>query len=110
MDFRGKQPKIMCERIELGNISMPDTMSVTAKDVMIVDLSGEAVILNMDNWVYYGLNGMGYKVWNLIQEPKRIDEIKSMILGEYDVDSEICEQDLLAFICAMENEGLVETK
>ena len=94
----------------MGNISMPDTMSVRAKDVMIVDLSGEAVILNMDNWVYYGLNGLGYRVWNLIQEPKRIDEIKSMILGEYDVDSEVCEQDLLAFICDMAGEGLVETK
>ena len=94
----------------MGNISMPDTMSVTAKDVMIVDLSGEAVILNMENWVYYGLNGIGYKVWNLIQEPRRIDEIRNMIMGEFDVDSEICEQDLLAFICAMENEGLVETK
>ena len=94
----------------MGKISMPDTMSVTAKDVMIVDLSGEAVILNMDNWVYYGLNGMGYRVWNLIQEPIRIDEITSAILDEYDVDSEVCGQDILAFICDMENEGLVETK
>ena len=89
---------------------MTDTMSVAAKDVMIVDLSGEAVILNMDNWVYYGLNGLGYRVWNLIQEPKRIDEIRSTILGEYDVDSEVCKQDLLAFICDMATEGLVETK
>ena len=94
----------------MGNISMPDTMSVMAKDVMIVDLSGEAVILNMDNWVYYGLNGMGYRVWNLIQEPMRIDEIRSTILGEYDVDFDVCEQDLLAFICDMTNEGLVDTK
>ncbi len=89
---------------------MPDTMTVTANDVMIVDLSGEAVILNTDNWVYYGLNGMGNRVWNLIQEPKRIDEIKRMILCEYDVDSEVCEQDLLAFIRDMANQGLVETK
>ena len=58
---------------------MPGTISVMAKDVMIVDLSGEAVILNTDNWIYYGLNGMGYRVWNLIQEPKRIDEIRSLI-------------------------------
>ena len=94
----------------MGNISMPDTMCVTAKDVMLVDLSGEAVILNMDNWVYYGLNGVGYRFWNLIQETKRIDELKRTILGEYDVDSEVCERDLLAFICAMANEGLVVTK
>ncbi len=94
----------------MGNISMPDTMSVKAKDVMIVDLSDEAVILNTDNWVYYGLNGMGYRIWNLIQEPKRIDEIKSMILGEYDVDSAVCEQDLLTFIRNMADQGLVETK
>ena len=94
----------------MGNISMPDTTSVTAKDVTIVDLSGEAVILNADNGVYYGLNDMGYRIWNLIKEPKRIDEIKSMILGEYDVKSEVCEQDLLEFISAMATEGLVETK
>ncbi len=89
---------------------MPDTMSITAKDVTIVDLSGEAVILNTDNGVYYGLNDMGYRIWNLSQEPKRIDEIRSMILGEYDVESKVCEQDLLEFIGAMANEGLVETK
>ena len=89
---------------------MPDTMSVTAKDVMIVDLSGEAVILNMDNWVYYDFNGMGYRIWNLIQQPIRLDEIRSTILGEYDVESEVCEKDLLAFICDMANEGLVEMK
>jgi hypothetical protein len=89
---------------------MPDAMSVTAKDVMIVDLSGEAVILNKENWVYYGLNGMGYRVWNLIQEPKRIEEINNILLREYDVDSEVCEKDLRAFICEMESQGLVETK
>ena len=93
----------------MGNISMPDTMSVKAKDVMIVDLSDEAVILNTDNWVYYGLNGMGYGIWNMIQEPKRIDELKSMITREYDVESEVCEQDLFAFIREMESQGLVET-
>ena len=89
---------------------MPDTMSVKAKDVMIVDLSGEAVILNTDNWVYYGLNGMGHGIWNMIQEPKRIDELKSKILCEYDVDSEVFEQDLFEFIREMEIQGLVETK
>ncbi len=93
----------------MGNTSMPDTMSVKAKDVMIVDLSDEAVILNTDNWVYYGLNGMGYGIWNMIQEPKRIDELKSMIIREYDVESEVCEQDLFAFIREMESQGLVET-
>ena len=93
----------------MGNTSMPDTMSVKAKDVMIVDLSDEAVILNTDNWVYYGLNGMGYGIWNMIQEPKRIDELKSMITREYDVESEVCKQDLFAFIREMESQGLVET-
>ena len=93
----------------MGNTSMPGTMSVKAKDVMIVDLADEAVILNTDNWIYYGLNGMAYRIWNMIQEPKGIDELKSMILHDYDVDSEVCEQDLFAFLREMESQGLVET-
>ena len=52
------------------------TTVVVAKDQVSCDLAGEAAILNLKNGVYYGLNTVGARVWNLVQEPKTFAELR----------------------------------
>ncbi|MGH2415258.1 MAG: PqqD family peptide modification chaperone, partial [Microcystaceae cyanobacterium] len=40
------------------------------------DLGGEAVILNLKSGVYHGLNQVGAKIWNIIQHPTMVNDIK----------------------------------
>ena len=35
-------------------------------------LGEESAILNMKNSVYYGMNAVGTRVWNLLQQPKTV--------------------------------------
>jgi len=71
------------------------------------DLAGEAVILDLTSGVYYGLNEVGAKIWHLIQQPQTIQAIQHNLLQEYDVDPEVCTQDLLQLLQELQAAGLV---
>ena len=53
-----------------------DSVVVATKDQVSCDLKGEAVILNFKNGVYYGLNTVGARIWQALQEPKRVAELR----------------------------------
>ena len=92
-----------------GNISARSTV-VTAKEQLWCDLAGEAAILNLQNGVYYGLDPVGARIWNLIQTPRTVSELRDTLLQEYDVDPALCERDLLALLQSLAAEGLIEVK
>ncbi len=83
---------------------------VVVKEQMSADLAGEAVIVNLKNGVYYGLDGVGYRIWSLIQEQKGVQEIRDTIVEEYEVEPMRLEQDLLGLLQQMADEGLIEVK
>ena len=76
-------------------------------DQVSCDLVGEAVILNLKSGVYYGLDSVGTLIWNLVQEPKTVTEIRKVVLEEYDVDPQTCERDIQAFLEDMAAHGIV---
>lgn len=71
---------------------------VVTDDVVSCDLDDEAAILNLKNGVYYGLNPVGAFIWNLIQKPITINEIIDILLMEYDVKNEICQNDVMDLV------------
>jgi hypothetical protein len=77
------------------------------KDQVSCDLSDEAVILQLQDGIYYGLDPVGASVWKLIQTPKTIAEVRDAILEEYDVTPEQCEADLRALLANMKEQRLV---
>ena len=94
---------------------MEQTISVSKTPVALneqlsADLAGEVVILNLKNGVYYGLDGVGYRVWGLIQEHKTVQQILDAIQQEYDVESGCCERDLVGLLQRLTDEELIEVK
>ena len=81
---------------------------VATKNQVSSDLGQEAVILDLKSGVYYGLNDVGTRIWNLIQEPKTLSKIRDLILEEYEVEPECCEQELLALLHELLDAGLIE--
>jgi len=80
---------------------------VAAKGQVSTDLGGEAVILGLESGQYYSLNDSGSMVWDMIQEPRPVAELRDAILDEYDVESDACERDLLALLGELAHEGLI---
>jgi hypothetical protein len=60
--------------------------------------------------VYYGLNETGARVWSLLQEPRPVHVIRDALVGEYDLDPDRCERDLLALLDALVAAALIEVR
>ena len=73
-------------------------------------LGEESAILNLKNTVYYGLNPVGARVWNLLQQARTVGELRDTILDEYDVGAARCESDLLELLEKMRSEGLIQVR
>jgi len=83
---------------------------VATRDQVSCDLAGEAAILNVKSGVYYGLDPVGARIWNLMQEPRAVAEIQDTIVGEYDVEPDRCARDLVGLLEKLLAEGLIEVK
>jgi hypothetical protein len=81
---------------------------VMADDVVSCDLDGEAAILNLKDGVYYGLDPVGAKIWNLIQKPMVLNDVVEIIWDEYDVDINRCKDDIFELVEELLNNGLVK--
>ncbi|HBB33919.1 MAG TPA: PqqD family protein [Cyanobacteria bacterium UBA8803] len=81
-----------------------------AKRQVSSNLGDEAVILDPKSGAYYGLNDVGAYIWNLIQQPKLVNEIRETILKEYEVNPEECDRDLMELLEQLKAQGLIEVK
>jgi hypothetical protein len=72
------------------------------------DLDGETIVLNLASGHYFGLEGVGGDVWELLQQPITLQEICTEILQRYDVEPSACENDVTALITELISEGLVK--
>lgn len=94
----------------MGKTISDDSVVVVAKDQVSCDLAGEAAILNIKSGVYYGLDPVGARIWNLMQEPRAVADIQSAITDEYDVEPGRAAQDLVGLLEKLLAEGLIEVK
>jgi hypothetical protein len=72
-------------------------------------LGDEAVILNVENGVYYGLNPVSARIMELLAEPRPLSDILTTILDEYEVSEEQAWSDLVNLLEKMAEQNLVET-
>jgi hypothetical protein len=84
------------------------TTVVVSKDQVSCDLAGEAAILNLKNGVYYGLDAVGARIWNLVQEPKTFAKLRDTLLAEYEVEAPRLDTDLRDLLDKLAEQGLIE--
>jgi hypothetical protein len=85
------------------------TLYKASGEHLFSELNDEVVILNLKNGKYYGLNPVGARIWELLQEPVSVEKIERAILSEYDVDREVCAREVEEFLTLMRDEELIET-
>lgn len=82
---------------------------VAIPDQVSCDVAGDVAILSLRNGVYYGLNPVGARIWNLIQQPVAVQDVLATILAEYEVEPDVCKTDLLRVLSELASHGLIET-
>ena len=80
---------------------------VAAPDVLSSAFAKDTVMLNLADGVYYGLDQVGTRVWDLIRQPVTVGYLRDTLVSEYDVDPQRCERDLRALLGELVAKGLV---
>ena len=92
-----------------SNLS-PESIVVVAQDQLSADAGEESVILNLKNEVYYGLDGVGARVWHLVQTQRRISDLRKELVEEFDVEPARLEGDLMELLEKLLAEGMIELR
>ena len=87
--------------------SLFDQRTIIPKDVMVRDVAGETVLLNLNTGTYFGLDEVGTRMWNVLQNVGSIQEGYDTLISEYDVEPETLRKDLQKLIEDLVGHGLL---
>ena len=71
-------------------------------------LDEEAVLLNLDSGLYFSLNEVGTRFWQLLAESPSVDHAIDSLEQEFDVGRPTLQADVLQLIDNLKAEKLVE--
>ena len=84
-----------------------DTEVSISPDVVSRTVAGEVLILDMASGTYHGLDPVGSRIWELIEERRTVGAILTAMVAEFDVDSNRARFDLHRLLGEMAGKGLV---
>ncbi len=91
-------------RIEL------DSVFTHAPGQVSSNLDGETVMMSVENGKYYGLDDIGSRIWELIEQPIKVSDLINTLLKRFDVDREACERDVLIFINELNEDRILQVR
>ena len=93
---------------------MPSTSTISKRariainpQHLVAELDGDVVIMSIDTGTYYGLDAVGACVWKLLEQPRTFADVIDGVVEHFEVDAEVVEKDLTAFLKEMQSEGIV---
>ena len=75
--------------------------------VLIQEVGGEAVLLDLAGEQYFGLNPVGTRIWALLAPAPVLQQVHASLCAEFDADPARIETDLLALVRELAEAGLV---
>ena len=82
-----------------------DRVSAT-NDAVACEFGNGLALLNLKSNIYYSLNSVGAYIWELIQEPRPVADIRAAVLTRYDVDPARCRADVDGLLKGLAEAGL----
>ena len=79
-------------------------------DVLFQVVNGETVLLNLKNERYFGLDEVGTRIWQLLNDDGDLQKVFEIMLDEYDVDAFQLEQDIGKLVGELVEAGLIEIR
>ena len=86
-------------------VSLSDRF-VLSPDVVYRTLGAEAIVLNLETGIYFGLDQIGNRVWELILQHD-LRTACDMLATEFDAPREVIERDVVDLVSALLTKNLV---
>ncbi|MBE9549388.1 MAG: PqqD family protein [Proteobacteria bacterium] len=81
-----------------------------SNDVLSQEVGGETVLLDLQSENYFGLDEVGTRFWQLLQEGNDQSQIVGQLQDEYDVEEQQLKQDLDDLIKKLAEAGLISVE
>lgn len=95
--------------MEGDNAEFGDEQVVARTDESLsATLDGEAVLLQPEAGMYYGMNDVATVLWERLEEPATVADLRAELRSEFDVEAAVADRDLRAFLSDLEAADLVE--
>ncbi len=86
--------------LESGFVIPPQVMS------RLVD--NETILIDLAAGIYFGLDGVGQRIWESIGEGHSLAAVVTVIATEYEVDEARAQADVLEFVRGLVERGLLK--
>lgn len=84
-----------------------DSTVVRSTEIMAQEVDDELVMMHLETSQYLGLNPVGRRIWELTESPTSIGEICQQLASEYEVEMDVCQREVLAFLSDLRDSQVV---
>lgn len=91
----------------MASVSL-DSSIVAARDTVYRQLEGEAIVLDLNSGIYFGLNPAGSRIWELLQNATTVRGVCDQMEQEFAVDRADLERDVVGLVGRLLDKKLVE--
>lgn len=71
-------------------------------------INDDVAILDTNKSLYFRLEGIAVEVWEALDNPSSVAQLRDLIVARFDVPAAQCEADILELLGQLEAKGLVE--
>jgi hypothetical protein len=85
-----------------------ETIISRRKDGLLVsELGNEMVMMDIESGNYIGLNETGRVIWELIDQPLKVNDLIMQLLNRYEIGYEECSRDTLDYLNKMDEQKIL---
>lgn len=85
-----------------------NTLLAQDPEILSTVVDDQAIFMSMEDGTYYASNEIGSRIWDLMGEPIRFEDLVGKLVEEYDVELETCKNDTLALLSDMLERKLIK--
>ncbi|WP_214821065.1 MULTISPECIES: lasso peptide biosynthesis PqqD family chaperone [unclassified Exiguobacterium] len=76
-------------------------------NMLTTPMDGEIVMMSIKHGKYYSIGKTGVAIWEEVGEGRTVQEIVSRLCERYEVDTDVCMRDVIAFVEQMASKEIV---
>ena len=83
---------------------------VVRSDLIVEEIDGEMLLLDLEENAYFGLNAVGQQLWQWLEIPIDVDGLTQRLVEQYEVSEDEARRDVEEFVRALAERDLLATK
>jgi hypothetical protein len=83
------------------------TIVVRSDEPIAVEMDHATVMMSLAQGMYFGLEGVGPRIWALLVTPRRVSDLCDELAREFDVAPATCLDDVCGFLEELHQEKLI---